>query len=72
MKLGLIVVGVLAVFGLLLGPGFYGAYLAFKASITLGIIALVVEPSPTVIGWIALLGRSDVCNKVAAWLHLPF
>lgn len=72
MKVFLIIGGALALIGLALIPSFYGAYLAFKASIILGIVALVVEPSPAVIGWIAILGRSDVCQKIAAWLHLPF
>lgn len=52
-------------------PGIYGAYLAFKASIILGVIVLIVEPSPTILGWLALFGITDLCSRLAAWMHLP-
>lgn len=72
MKLGLAVSGLILLVAALLLPGVYGIFLAFKASIILGIIVLIVQPSPTVLGWVALFGRSDVCERLAAWLHLPF
>lgn len=46
-------VGLTLLFVLLLAPvgiSIYGLYLAFSASIALGIIALIVEPSPFIIG----------------------
>lgn len=49
----------------------YGLILAFKASIILGIIAFVLEPSPLVIGVVAYFGGMNVAPKIAAWLHLP-
>ena len=63
---------VLGIIGLAVVPSIYGLYLAFKASIILGIVALIVEPSPAILGWIAILGRNDVCQKLAEWMHLPF
>jgi len=48
----------------------YGLILAFKASVILGVIALIVEPSPFVIGVIALFGP-DVCPAIQAWANFP-
>ena len=48
----------------------YGLILAFKASIILGIIALIVEPSPFIFGLVALFG-TNVPEKIQAWLGLP-
>ncbi len=61
-----------AVVGLVIGPSIIGIYLTFKASIILGIIFLVAEPGPAIIGWIAIFGHADVAKKLAHWLNLPF
>jgi len=53
-------------------PTVYGLFLAFKASIILGILALIVEPSPAIFGWLAIFGHAEVCKAIGAWLHLPF
>lgn len=67
--LGMIVIVILFIFipGILT---FYGLYLAFSASIVLGVLALLVEPSPLVFGVLALLGHPEVAHKIAAWLGL--
>lgn len=51
-------------------PAVYGLILAFKASIILGLLALIIEPSPTVIGWIAIIGHPELCQKIATLLGL--
>ena len=65
------VVGVLAVIGLVilsLVCTFYGLYLAFSASIILGIIVLVVEPSPFIIGAVALFFHKDLAQMLLDFL----
>lgn len=49
----------------------YGLVLAFKASIILGIIVLVLEPSPFILGLLAVFGMSDIAQKIATWLNFP-
>lgn len=68
-------VGGFALVWLTLGLGFfavsiYGLVLAFKASIILGLIALIVEPSPLALGLVALFGHPDIAHRIAAWLGL--
>lgn len=48
----------------------YGIVLAFKASIILGIIVLLVEPMPFILGILAVFGHSDVAQLIARWLGL--
>jgi len=48
-------------------PGIYGLILAFKASLLLGIIVFIVEPVSVIIGWFAIIGRPDVCERIAEW-----
>jgi hypothetical protein len=48
-----------------------GLMLAFQASILLGVIALFLPPTPTVIAVIAWCGHPEMCKVVAAWLKLP-
>lgn len=67
-----LLLGIGALLTAIILPGIYGAYLAFKASIILGIVVLIVEPTPTIIGWVAILGRADACEKLVAWIGLPF
>jgi len=58
-------------FGLLAaGLWIYGIYLAFSASVILGFLALILEPSPFLIGIIAVFGGSDLCEKLAKYLGL--
>lgn len=57
---------------ILIGPGLLGIYLTFKASIILGIVAIIIQPSPTIFGWLAIFGMSDIPQKIANWLNLPF
>lgn len=67
-----------AIFGLIfltwwlsaIGLTIYGLYLAFSASIVLGVIVLVVEPTPFILGVLALFGHPEVAHKIAAWLGL--
>lgn len=58
--------------GGVIAPGIVGLYFAFKASIILGIVAIILEPSPSILGWIAFVGHSEVSAQLANWLHLPF
>lgn len=42
----------------------YGLVLAFKASIALGIIALIVEPSPLIFGAVMFFGDVNLPVKI--------
>jgi hypothetical protein len=66
-----VVFGIVAMMAGAIGLMIYGAVLAFKASIILGVLALIVEPSPFVIGIIGLCGHPELCAKIAAWIGLP-
>jgi hypothetical protein len=54
----------------LFGVWVYGAYLAFKASVLLGFLALLLEPSPTILGLMGVFHHPEVAQKIAAWLGL--
>jgi hypothetical protein len=54
----------------IVGVSVYGLVLAFKASIILGIIALIVEPSPLVFGMAALYG-TNVPEAIQNWINFP-
>jgi hypothetical protein len=54
----------------LIGVSIFGLFLAFKASILLGILALVIEPAPLVIGVVYLFTGTDLAQKVATYLGL--
>jgi hypothetical protein len=67
------ILGVLVVVGLILslaGLSFYGIYLAFSASIILGIIALFVQPSPFVFGVCMVFGK-NIPEIIQAWADFP-
>lgn len=49
----------------------YGLVLAFKASFILGLLVLIFEPTPAVIGIYAFFGHPDIAQKLVTWLHLP-
>lgn len=42
----------------------YGLYLAFSASLVLGIVVLIIEPLPLLIGLVSLLSGQDVAQKI--------
>jgi hypothetical protein len=61
------VLGVFLVFGLwasLLLLTVYGLYLAFSASIVLGIIAFIVEPSPLIIGLVMFFFHKNLAQML--------
>lgn len=53
-----------------LAVSFTGAVLAFKASVFLGIAALIIEPVPFLLGLAALLGHPNVAQHIATALGL--
>lgn len=69
-KIMAIVILLIAV--LSLGLTVYGLYLAFSASIILGIVVLLIEPTPLILAVIALTAKPDICEAIAKWLNLPF
>lgn len=66
----LVVVAILCVAIPAFGLSIYGLYLAFSASILLGIIALVIEPSPLVFG-VAMLFGKNVPEIIQNWANFP-
>lgn len=53
--------------GLLLlffGASGYGVYLAFSASIFLGLVVLLIEPAPLILGILGILGYTGVAQKI--------
>ncbi len=50
----------------------YGVYLAFSASIILGVIVLILEPSPLIIALVTLFLKPDLCQTIVKWLNIPF
>lgn len=54
----------------LIGISIFGIILAFKASILLGILVLLIEPSPLIIGLVYLFTGTDLAQKVATYLGL--
>lgn len=53
------------------GLSVYGLFLAFKASLVLGVLALILEPAPLVLGIIGVLGNPELTQQIANWLGLP-
>lgn len=71
MKEILATVWIVFLIALALGPlalSFWGIYLAFKASVLLGIIVLIMEPSPFILGVCALFGHADLAHRLASFL----
>ena len=58
------------IFLLIVAISLYGAVLAFKASIILGVLVLFIEPSPFVIGVVALFG-TNVADIIQNWINFP-
>jgi hypothetical protein len=50
----------------------YGAMLSFSASIILGVVVLMVQPAPLILGLMGILGNTKAPYIIAAKLHLPF
>lgn len=50
------------------GMSIYGLYLAFSASIILGIIAFFVEPSPLIFGLIMFFFDKNIPELIVEWL----
>ena len=70
-KLGVVgIIMALLFFCFIVGISIYGLYLAFNASIILGIIALVVEPSPFVFGICGLFG-TNIPMIIQQWINFP-
>lgn len=54
---------------LLLASTVYGLYLAFSASIILGIIVFICEPSPAVIGLVMFFFDKNIPELLMQWLN---
>lgn len=52
-----------------IGLTFYGLYLAFSASIVLGIIALIVEPSPFIFGLVMFAFDKNIPQAIMTWIN---
>lgn len=61
----MLILGALILF--FLGTSIYGLYLAFSASIILGILVLLIEPLPLIIGLAKLLTGIDIAQKIVEW-----
>ena len=66
--MSLLTVVFLAFFPLVLSV--YGLYLAFTTSLVLGVLVLLVEPTPLLLGILGIFGYTDVAHKIAVWLGL--
>lgn len=69
---GMGIIGVLLMVGIwagLIASTIYGLYLAFSASIILGIIVLIVEPSPLVIGLVMLFFHKNLAQMLLDFLN---
>ena len=65
------VVGYLLIFAWIvfaIAMAVYGLYLAFSASILLGIIVFIVEPSPLVIGLVMLFFHKNLAQMLIDFL----
>ena len=68
---GMGIIGILLYFGVclgLIGAAIYGLYLAFSASILLGILVLFVQPSPLIIGLVALFFHKNLAQMLIDFL----
>lgn len=69
---GMGIVGVLimlAIVATLFFSTLYGLYLAFSASILLGIVVFLVEPSPLIIGLVMLFFHKNLAEMLITWLN---
>mgnify|MGYP007100135501 CR=1 FL=1 len=61
--------GLLALFALPVAATVYGLYLAFSASIILGVVVLLVEPAPLILGVLGFLGHPEVSEKIVQFIQ---
>lgn len=54
--------------GLLIGCTIYGLYLAFSASIILGFVVLLIEPSPLIIGLVMFVWHKNLAQMIIDYL----
>ena len=69
---GMGILGVLLMVGIWAGlilSTVYGLYLAFSASIILGIIVLLVEPSPLIIGLVMFFFHKNLAQMLLDFLN---
>lgn len=66
---GIIALFMLAFWFFCLGMTFYGLYLAFSASIILGILAFIIEPSPFIFGVVMFFFDKDLPQMLIEWLN---
>jgi hypothetical protein len=64
--IGVLLIICLAIFSLICT--FYGLYLAFSASILLGILVLIIEPSPFVIGFVMFCFDKNLAQMLLDFL----
>lgn len=64
--LGVLILFCLGVFSIVCG--FYGLYLAFSASILLGILVFLIEPSPFIIGFVMICFEKNLAQMAIDWL----
>lgn len=64
---GIILAIALAIFAV--GLTFYGLWLAFSASIILGILVLFVEPSPFIIGFVMFFWDKNLAQMLIDFLN---
>lgn len=61
--------GLLALIALPVAATVYGLYLAFSASILLGVVVLLVEPLPLILGVLGFLGHPEVAEKIVQFVQ---
>jgi hypothetical protein len=54
--------------GLMLYSAVYGLYLAFSASVLLGIIVLFAQPGPCLIGLVMIFFHKDIAQAIVDFL----
>ena len=67
MLMALFIIGVMLLAFAGVAISIYGLYLAFSASILLGLLALLVEPSPLIFGLIMLFTGTNLPEKIVQW-----
>lgn len=64
-----VILGIFLLWFLPIVATFYGLYLAFSASLVLGLLVLFIQPTPLILGFLGIIGHPEVAAKIAAWLH---
>lgn len=68
---GMGLLGLVLYFGMMLGfvgAAIYGVYLAFSASILLGVLVLFIQPSPLIIGLAMLFFHKNLAQMLIEFL----